>query len=160
MLTNYGAAGRGGRRAAAVLGVAAIAAAVSMPPSMAATSSGQAQLVKFSVQSYATYDRVLIDLSSVPNYTVTGPDVLTSDGSGKGVTLPGSNTYLTVELTPADIEGYSGPKLVTTTSTEVKAVEWVTAFEGYVEMGIGLDHASSYTVTVLSPTELAIDVAH
>jgi hypothetical protein len=56
--------------------------------------------------------------------------------------------------------GRARPKLVTTTFPEVKAAEMVSAYEGYVQVGIGLDHVSSYTVTVLSPTELAIDVAH
>jgi hypothetical protein len=86
--------------------------------------------------------------------------VLTSDGSGKDVTLPGSNTYLDVVLHPADIAGFSGPTEVITADPEVKAAKLVSAFESYVQVGIGLDHVSSYTVTALSPTELAIDVAH
>jgi hypothetical protein len=99
-------------------------------------------------------------VSIIPGYTITAEDQLTGEGSGKEVTLPGSNTYLNVDLNPADIDGYSSPKLVTTSFPEVKAAEMVSAYEGYVQVGIGLDHVSSYTVTVLSPTELAIDVAH
>jgi hypothetical protein len=160
MLSNYAAAGHGGRRAVTVLGAAAMAVAASVSTSAAATMPVDPHVLGISVQSYATYDRVILDVSSIPGYTVTPTDVLESDGSGKDHTLPGSNTYLNVELNPADIEGFSGPTEVTTTFAEVKAAQLMSAFEGYVQVGIGLDHVSSFTVTALSPTELAIDVAH
>jgi hypothetical protein len=160
MLSNYVAVGRGGWRVATVLGVAAIAVGVSMPASMAATMPPDPNLLGISVESYATYDRVILDVSSIPGYTVDPTDVLIGDGSGKDYTLPGSNTYLNVELNRAEVEGFSGPTEVITADPEVKAVRLMSAFEAYVQVGIGLDHVSSYTVTALSPTELVIDVAH
>jgi hypothetical protein len=143
-----------------VLGAAAVAVATSIPAGTAATQTTNTHLLGISVQSYPTYDRVILDVSSIPGYTVTATDDLVSQGSGKDVTLPDSNTYLDVELNPADNQGYAGPTLVSTVFPEVKAVEKLGAFEGYAQVGIGLDHASSYTVTVLSATQLAIDVAH
>jgi hypothetical protein len=101
-----------------------------------------------------------LDVSGVPGYTVTPTDVLIRNTSGKDVTLPNSNTYLDVELNPADTVGFTGATQVTTGLPEVAAVSVLSSFEGYAQLGIGLDHVSSYTVTVLSPTELAIDVAH
>ena len=112
------------------------------------------------MESHSAYDRVVLDVSSIPGYTVTPADVLVRDGSGKDVTLPNSNAYLDVELTPADSSGFAGPAQITTGDPEVAAVALLTSFEGSVQVGIGLDHASGYTVTVLSPTQLAIDVAH
>lgn len=157
---TYAAAGRASRRAGAVLGAAALALAACVPAGAAATGTSGGHLLGISVQSYPTYDRVLLEVSAVPGYTVTPTDELTGQASGKDVTLPGSNTYLDVELNPADIDGFSGPQRVTTTYPQVKAVQQMGAFEGYTQVGIGLAHASTYTVTVLSPTELAIDVAH
>lgn len=160
MSSTNGATGRVGRRAAAVLGAVGVVMAASVPAGMAATQSSTSHLLGISVQSYPTYDRVILDVSSIPGYTVTPTDVLEAQGSGKDVTLPNSNTYLDLELNPADDEGYSGSTLVTTAFPEVKAVKQMGGFEGYAQVGIGLDHASSYAVTALSPTELAIDVAH
>jgi hypothetical protein len=91
---------------------------------------------------------------------VTPTDVLTRNTSGKDVTLPGSTTYLDVELNPADLVGFTGATQVTTGFSEVAAVAELSSFEGYTQLGIGLNHVSSFTVTVLSPTQLAIDVAH
>jgi hypothetical protein len=160
MSSTLGVSGRSGRRAATVFGAAALAIAAFIPAGTAATRTAGSHLLGISVQSYPAYDRVVLDLSAIPGYTVTATDELTGQGSGKDVTLPNSNTYLNVELNPADTQGYSGPTLVTTTYPEVKAVQQMGAFEGYTQVGIGLQHVSSYTVTVLSPTQLAIDVAH
>jgi len=160
MFLTYGAMGRGGLLVATVLGAAAAVFAGSVSAGMAATQATNAHLLGISVESYSTYDRVILDVSSVPGYTITATDELIHDGSGKDVTLPNSNTYLDVELSPADTVGYAGATLVTTTDAEVKAVEQLGTYEGYVQVGIGLDHASGYTVTVLSATQLAIDVAH
>lgn len=160
MSSTNGATGRVGRRAAAVLAATGVVMAAGIPAGMAATQNSTSHLLGISVQSYPTYDRVILDVSSIPGYTVTPTDVLEAQGSGKDVTLPNSNTYLDVELNPADDAGYTGSTLVTTAFPEVKAAKQMGGFEGYAQVGIGLDHASSYTVTVLSPTQLAIDVAH
>lgn len=160
MLSNFTTAVPGGRRAATLVGAAGLAMAASVPTSTAGTFPVDPHLLGISIQSYSTYDRVILDVSSIPGYTVTPTDVLESEGSGKDHTLPGSNTYLNVELNPADIEGFSGPTEVVTAFPEVKAAQIMSAFEGYVQVGIGLDHVSSFTVTALSPTELAIDVTH
>jgi hypothetical protein len=139
-------------------------AAAALPANAATNSPHTAQttphLLGFSVQPYSTYDRVILTLSSIPDHTVTPTDELMSETSGKDVTLPGSTTYLNVDLHPADLVGFSGPTRVTTGDAEVAAVAEVSSFEGYTQLGIGLDHASGYTVTVLSTTQLAIDVAH
>lgn len=161
MLSKYGVAGRGGRRAAVVVGAIGLGLAGALPASAAANAADAgSHLVGFSVQSYSTYDRVILNVSSIPGYTVTPTDVLTRNSSGKDVTLPGSNTYLDVELNPSDTIGFSGPTQITTGDPEVAAVAELSSYEGYTQLGIGLGHASSYTVTVLSPTQLAIDVAH
>lgn len=160
MSSTNGVTGRTGLRAVAVLGAAAAVMAASIPAGMAATQSSTGHLLGISVQSYPTFDRVILEVSSIPGYSVTPTDVLEAQGSGKDVTLPNAHTYLDVELNPADDEGYSGSTLVTTAFPEVKAAKQMGGFEAYAQVGIGLDHASSYTVTVLSPTELAIDVAH
>lgn len=160
MLSNYAATGRGGRRVATVLGAAAIAAATSVPASMAAATPSFPNLLGISVQSYSTYDRVILDVSSIPGYTIDATDYLESEPSGKDITLFNSNTYLNVDLHPADIQGFSGPNEVITADPEVKAARLVSVSESYVQVGIGLDHVSSYTVTAVSPTELVIDVAH
>ena len=161
MLSKYGVAGHG-RRAAVVVGAVGLSLAAALPASAAANTAqaGSAHLLGFSVQTYSTYDRVILTVSSIPGYTVTPTDVLTSDGSGKDVTLPNSNTYLNVELNPSDMLGFSGPTRITTGDPEVAAVAELSSYEGYTQLGIGLNHASSYTVTVLSSTQLAIDVAH
>lgn len=161
MLSKYGVTGRGGRQAAVVVGAIGLSLAATLPANASAHSAQTAShLLGFSVQSYSTYDRVILNVSSVPGYTVTATDELTRDSSGKDVTLPNSNTYLNVELNPSDISGFTGPTQITTGDPEVAAVAELSSFEGYTQVGIGLDHASSYTVTVLSPTQLAIDVAH
>ena len=161
MMSKYRVTGRSGRQAAVVMGTIALGLATALPAS-ATTNTAQTtpHLVGFSVQSYSTYDRVILDVSGMPGYTVTPTDVLTRNTSGKDVTLPNSNTYLDVELNPADTAGFTGPTAVTTGFPEVAAVATLSSFEGYTQVGIGLNHASGYTVTVLSPTELAIDVAH
>lgn len=161
MLSKYGVTGRGGRRAAVVLGTVGLGLAAALPASATTnTANTTSHLLGLSVHSYSTYDRVVLDVSSVPGYTVTPTDVLTRDSSGKDVTLPGSTTYLNVELNPADNLGFTGPTQLTTGAPEVAAVAELSSYEGYTQVGIGLTHASSYTVTVLSPTQLAIDVAH
>lgn len=161
MLSKFGVAGRGGRRAAIVVGAIGLSLAGALPAGASTnTADGTAHLLGFSVMSYSTYDRVILDVSSVPGYTVTATDELVNTSSGKDVTLPNSNTYLDVELHPSDSVGFSGSTEITTGDPEVAAVGLVTSFESYTQVGIGLDHASSYTVTVLSSTQLAIDVAH
>jgi hypothetical protein len=161
MLSKNGMTARSGRRAAIALGTIGVGMAVALPASATTnTSQTASHLLGFSVQSYSAYDRVILDVSSIPGYTVTATDVLSLDSSGKDVTLPHSNTYLNVELNPADNAGFTGATEVTTGSPEVAAVAELGSFEGHTQVGIGLDHASSYTVTALSPTELAIDVAH
>ncbi|MEZ0113466.1 hypothetical protein ABH920_007496 [Catenulispora sp. EB89] len=161
MLSKYGVTGRGGRQAAVVMGAIGLSLAAALPANASAhTADAGSHLLGLSVQSYSTYDRVILNVSSIPGYTVTPTDELTRDGSGKDVTLPNSNTYLNVELNPSDISGFSGPTQITTGDPEVAAVAELTSFEGYTQVGIGLDHASSYTVTVLDSTHLAIDVAH
>lgn len=161
MLSKFGATGRGGRRAAVVVGAIGLGLACALPAG-AATNTAQAEphLLGLSVQSFSTYDRVILNVSSIPGYTITPTDVLTRESSGKDVTLPNSNTYLDVELHPSDMVGFSGPTQITTGDPEVAAVAELSSYESYTQVGIGLDHASSYTVTVLSPTQLAIDVAH
>lgn len=164
MLSKYGVHGvtaRGARQAAVVLGTIGLGLAAALPAS-ATTNTAQTtpHLLGFSVQSYSTYDRVILDVSSIPGYTVTPTDVLTRESSGKDVTLPNSNTYLDVELHPADTLGFTGPTEVTTGFPEVAAVAELSSYESYTQVGIGLSHAAGYTVTVLSPTQLAIDVAH
>lgn len=161
MLSKYGATGRGSRQAATVLGTICLGLATALPASAATnTAQSTAHLLGLSVQSHATYDRVILTVSSIPGYTVTPTDELMGGGSGKDVTLPNSNTYLDVELQPSDIVGFSGPTEITTGDPEVAAVAELSSYESYTQVGIGLSHASSYTVTVLSPTQLAIDVAH
>jgi hypothetical protein len=161
MMSNYRVTVRSSRRAAVVLGTAALGLATALPANATTnTAQSTSHLVGFSVQSHSTYDRVILDVSGVPGYTVTPTDVLIRNTSGKDVTLPNSNTYLDVELNPADTVGFTGATQVTTGLPEVAAVSVLSSFEGYAQLGIGLDHVSSYTVTVLSPTELAIDVAH
>ncbi|NUR60569.1 MAG: hypothetical protein HOV87_18185, partial [Catenulispora sp.] len=163
MMSNHRLTGRSGRRAAVVLGAAALGLATALPANAAthtatntATHTAQttSHLVGLSVQSYAAYDRVILTVSSVPGYTVTPTDVLTRASSGKDVTLPGANTYLDVELNPADTLGFTGPTQVTTGFSEVTAVAELSSWEGYTQVGIGLNHAAGYTVTVLSPTQL------
>ena len=151
---------RGIQRAATALGVTALAVAGSVSAGTAARAATDADLLGISVQSYSTYDRVTLDVSSIPGYTITPTGELDGQGSGKPVTLPNSNTYLDVELSPADITGFSGPALITASGPEVEAVQLMSSGEGDVQIGIGLDHTSTYTVTALSATELAIDVAH
>lgn len=161
MLSKFGVTGRGGRQAAIVVGAIGLSLAGALPASASThTASSTSHLLGFSVTSYATYDRVILDVSSIPGYTVTPTDVLTSEASGKDLTLPNSNTYLNVDLHPSDTVGFTGPWEITTGDPEVAAVAEVSSYESYTQVGIGLDHASSYTVTALSPTQLAIDVAH
>jgi hypothetical protein len=161
MLSRHGVTGRGGRRGAVVLGAIGLSLVAALPAS-ANTSTAQVapHLLGFSVQSHSTYDRVILDVSGIPGYTVAATDALTRAASGKDVTLPNSNTYLDVDLSPADTVGFTGATQVTTGFPEVAAVAQMGTFEGHVQLGIGLSHAAGYTVTVLSPTELAIDVAH
>lgn len=160
-MAKYGVTGRGGRQAAIVAGAIGLCVAGALPASAAAkTADSGSHLLGLSVQSYSTYDRVILNVSSIPGYTVTPTDELVRDSSGKDVTLPNSHTYLNVELNPSDISGFSGPTEITTGDPEVAAVAELSSYEGYTQVGIGLDHASSYTVTVLSSTQLAIDVAH
>jgi hypothetical protein len=160
MLSKSGATERGGRRAALVVGAIGLSVAGALPASASTTTAQSgSHLLGLSVESHATYDRVILDVSSIPGYTIAATDELISSGSGKDVTLPNSSTYLDVELHPADVTGFSGPTQITTGGPEVAAVAELTSFESYVQVGIGLNHASSYTVTALSPTQLAIDVA-
>lgn len=161
MLSDYGMTGRGGRMAAIALGTIGLGLATALPAS-ATTHAAQttSHLLGLSVQSYPTYDRVLLNVSSIPGYTVTPTDELVRDSSGKDVTLPNSTTYLNVELSPSDTLGFSGPTQLTTGDPEVAAVAELSSYEGSTQVGIGLAHASGYTVTVLSATQLAIDVAH
>jgi|GEM_PF-3091231 hypothetical protein len=162
MLSTSRVAGRNGRRAALLVGAIGLSVAGALPASASTTTaqSGTSHLLGLSVESHSTYDRVILNVSGIPGYTVTPTDELVGAASGKDITLPNSNTYLDVELHPADTAGFSGPTEITTGDPEVAAVAELTSFESYVQVGIGLNHASSYTVTVLSPTQLAIDVAH
>jgi hypothetical protein len=138
---------------------ASASAASSLSPPQEALAT--AHLLSLRVEEHPMFDRVLLTLSSLTGSHVTPTDELDGQGSGKPIPLPESHTYLDISLNPADTEGYSGPARITPGLPNVKAIANLGAYEGYVQVGVGLDHRSGYSVsTQANPAAIIIDVQH
>jgi hypothetical protein len=151
--------------AALLLTLLALVAVV--PAASAAPSDTAAHLTNIRVGAHDTYDRVVLDLTSLPSYSYSLVDQLEYDPSGKPVNIPGTK-FLRLAAqgaTSYDDNGnptYPGPRTFTTPQlTNVQAVAIIGDFEHVLSVGLGLRHAGGVHVfTLTAPNRLVIDVDH
>jgi hypothetical protein len=115
------------------------------------------------------FDRVTFQLGGTgePGWRVGYVDQPTQEGSGDPVTIPGSNTYLSVIIRgvgyPADTgqTEYAGPKSLTPTdTTQIKGVRVFGVFEGQYDGVVGISGAQRpFRVFALTnPARVVVDV--
>jgi hypothetical protein len=118
---------------------------------------------------HACFDRVVIDVAGRPTagYTVSYVDVVTQDGSGAPVTVPGGARLQVVVNHPAyddayrptyrgvpDVRGF----------TTLRSVVPAGSFEGYTTFGVGTRARLPFRVLTLTGpgtrSRIVLDVAH
>jgi hypothetical protein len=110
------------------------------------------------------YDRVVFDFVSVlPGYDIRYVDVVTADGSGLPVTVPG-RYHLRLTFRPAqahDEQGGGPERSMTLGLPMLKAYAITGDFEGVLTIVLGLDGAVGFRVVELpgTPGRIALDVA-
>ena len=121
--------------------------------------------IRSAAHSDEGYDRVVFDFVSVlPGYDIRYVDVITADGSGLPVTVPG-RYHLKVTFRPAqahDDEGGQVERSMTLGLRMLKAYAITGDFEGVLTVVLGLDGAVGFRVIELpgTPGRIAIDVAN
>jgi len=152
----------------ALLALVAVAPAASAAPSdTRLPSDTAARLTNIRVGAHDTYDRVVLDLTSLPSYSYDFVDQLEYVPSGKPVNIPGT-TFVKLVMQGAatyDDNGnptYPGPRTITTPQlTNVQAVAIIGDFEHVLSVGFGLKHtANVHVFTLTGPNRLVIDVDH
>lgn len=133
----------------------------------AAPSDTTARLTNIRVGAHDTYDRVVLDLTSLPAYSYELVDQLYYDPSGKPVAIPGTKFVKLVAQGASSYDDngqptYLGPRSFTTPQlTNVQAVAIIGDFEHVLSVGLGLRHAASVHVfTLTGPNRLVVDVNH
>ena len=133
-----------------------------------AAGTSTATLTKITTGRHDTFDRVVLEFSGpAPSCSADYVNQITQDPSSRPVALAG-NAFLKVALHGAvahDGGGrptYAGANVIDTPALDnVKAVALAGDFEGYVTIGVGLNHKAHYAVSTLSdPTRVVIDVSH
>jgi hypothetical protein len=117
------------------------------------------------VGEHATFDRFVVEFSTqrLPHYRITPKSSadFTLDPSGRQVTLLGDAGLLLAMHTVTGVGSYHGPGDFRPGFAQLLEARRLGDFEGYVNWGLGLDHASCKRVFKLtSPTRLVIDVPH
>jgi hypothetical protein len=114
--------------------------------------------------THSGYDRVTVEFANgVPHDVQVGAPFdgtnFTLSPSGRQVTLKGSRGILVV-IHGSDLHtSYSGPTDIITGDPAVAEVRQVEDFEGVVQLGLGVNGAGCYRVTLLTnPDRLVIDV--
>jgi hypothetical protein len=108
------------------------------------------------------YDRVVLDLSGpVPGYSVRYVSDVTTDSSGRTITLPGSR-YLLITLRPAQAHSDAGTPTVTTGVRQAgypALASWALTgdVEGVVRIALGLTGPKTVRVGEL-PSRIYVDV--
>ncbi len=108
------------------------------------------------------YDRVVLDLSGpVPGYSVRYVSEVTTDSSGRTITLPGSR-YLLITLRPAQAHSDTGTPTVTTGVRQAgypALASWALTgdVEGVVRIALGLTGPKSVRIGEL-PSRIYVDV--
>jgi hypothetical protein len=108
------------------------------------------------------YDRVVLDLSGpVPGYSVRYVSEVTTDSSGRTITLPGSR-YLLITLRPAQAHSDAGTPTVTTGVRQAgypALASWALTgdVEGVVRIALGLTGPKTVRVGEL-PSRIYVDV--
>ncbi|MFI9386428.1 hypothetical protein [Kutzneria sp. NPDC052558] len=151
----------------AALLLALLALVAVAPSASAAPSDTAARLTNIRVGAHDTYDRVVLDLTSLPTYSYDFTSQLYYDPSGRPVTIPGA-TFVRLVMqgaTSYDDNGnptYTGPRTITTPQlTNVQAVAIIGDFEHVLSVGLGLKHtATVHVFTLTAPNRLVIDVGH
>ncbi|MBT2224487.1 hypothetical protein [Nonomuraea sp. NEAU-A123] len=117
--------------------------------------------------AHDTYDRVVIDLKgAMPGYNAQWVKKLLQDGSGKNFHVPGG-AYLQILLNPAEAHNakgeptWKGGPIFPANLGNVTHVVKTGDFEGYVGVGLVLDHQAAFELKEQTgPDRLIIDVAH
>jgi hypothetical protein len=135
----------------------AATAAVMIVPS--ASAAGSAQLTNIHTEHYATFDRVVFDLTGQPNAGVESVPDLENCASGKPVSATGVE-FLQVRLQPADGSLYRGSRNFTTGLPTAQSIAFTCDYEGDLAIAIGVDHHSpTYRAGfVTGPLRYVVDI--
>ncbi|GAA3431040.1 AMIN-like domain-containing (lipo)protein [Kutzneria kofuensis] len=151
----------------AALLLALLALVAVAPAAGAAPSDTAARLTNIRVGAHDTYDRVVLDLTSLPAYRYELVDQLYYDPSGNPVTIPGTKFVKLVMQGASSFDDngnptYTGPRTISTPQlTNVQAVAIIGDFEHVLSVGLGLKHpANVHVFTLTGPNRLVIDVDH
>ncbi len=122
---------------------------------------------------HACFDRIVVDLKGYANgYSVRYVSSVRSPGSGAVVPLRGGAylqvTVLAPAYTAAGVPSYlpaNGHELVNTAGyATLRQVAFVTSYEGYTDLGVGVRARLPFSVFVLhgpgATSRIVIDVAH
>ncbi|HEX8869199.1 MAG TPA: hypothetical protein VF821_26300 [Lentzea sp.] len=143
-----------------IAGLAAVAMAVTIVPS--ASAAGSTQLTGVRTEHYATYDRVVFDLTgSSPQPAITRTTELENCASGKPISAVGAE-FLEVRMQPADGTLYGGSRNITTGLPTAQSVAFTCDFEADLSIAIGVNRSNAtYTAHVeSSPLRYVVDIYH
>ncbi|MGW4208819.1 AMIN-like domain-containing (lipo)protein [Lentzea sp. NPDC004789] len=136
----------------------AAAMAVTFVPS--ASAAGYAQLTGVHTEHYATFDRVVFDLTGgQPNVSLESVGSLENCASGKPVNATGVE-FLQVRLQPADGNLYRGSRNFTTGLPTAQSIAFTCDYEADLAIAIGVDHHSpAYRAGFLTgPLRYVVDI--
>lgn len=138
----------------------AVVTAVMIVPS--ASAADYAQLTGIRTEHYATFDRVVFDLTGgQPQDSVSSTTELTNCASGKPVKATGVE-FLEVRLQPADGHSYTGSRNFTTGLPTAQSVAFTCDFEADLTIAIGVNHRNpTYRAGFqTNPLRYVIDIDH
>jgi hypothetical protein len=140
----------------AALLIAATTAVMIVPSASAADA---AQLTNVHAEHYATFDRVVFDLTGQPNAGVESVPSLENCASGKPINATGVE-FLQVRLQPADGNRYGGSRNFTTGLPTAQSIAFTCDSEADLAIAIGVDHHSpTYRAGfVTGPLRYVVDI--
>jgi len=125
----------------------------------APTSTQQSVITSVRIGHHATYDRLVLTFRGpIPGYDVRYVSSVTSDASGKAVSLLGA-AKMRVVVRPTSTTVHAPQGTWTPRYAEIRQVKGAGDFEGVTSYGVGLAQRNAFRVfTLTSPNRLVIDV--
>ena len=145
----------------------ALLAGVVVVPVASADTPQLSLLTNVRVGAHPTYDRVVFDLTSVPDHDYAWVSQLVHDPSGTPVTLPTPATaFLKFTMTGASAHApngdltYTGAWVFSTPQlANIRDVAIVGDYQGVLTVGLGMAHAAPVDMFALqNPDRLVIDI--
>jgi hypothetical protein len=147
----------------------ALLANVVVVPVASADTPQLALLTDVRVGAHPTYDRVVFDLTSVPDHGYTYVNQFVHDPSGTPVDLPTpASAFIKYTMTGASAHAangdltYTGAWVFSTPQlSNIRDIAIIGDYEGVLTVGLGLAHAAPVDMFALrNPDRLVIDVDH